>query len=217
MNYQPERKLIAEFGRFLDRKGLVAGCDGNLSLRVEENRILVTPSGFSKGRLSENDLVLVDLDGRPVNGTGKPSSETAMHLFVYESRPDINACCHAHPVYATAFAVIGKELPWDILPEVVLTVGHIPLTNFAPPGTDAVPRSLEPYIADHEAFLLKSHGVLTLGKTMETAINRMETVEHLARIAYIAGQMGTLNSLDRAEIKRLQGVSKTHSERPDYD
>ncbi len=131
-----------------------------------------------------------------------------MHLAVYKARPDILACCHAHPPYATAFSIIGRPLPSNILPEVIVTIGEIPLTEYAPPGTEAVPKALEKHLGNHQAFLLRNHGVLTIGKSLEEAFCRMETVEHYAKIVYIAESRGKLNILDHDEILRLEEIRR---------
>ena len=204
MSYTAERELLVEYGHRLYERGLVAGTDGNLSLLVDHGTILITPSGAAKGRMNADDPVLVSIEGEVLSGKRKPSSEILMHLSVYKNRPDARACCHAHPPYATAFSVTGKELPVNVLPEVILSVGRIPLTEYAPPGTEAVPKSLDPFINDHEAFLLVNHGVLTIGRTMDEAFNRMETVEHFARILYIAGGIGAVNFLEDTEVRRLE-------------
>lgn len=206
MSYANERKLLVDVGRRLYDKGYVPGTDGNLSILVEKSTILITPSGTAKGHLHERDLVLVNIEGNLIAGDKKPSSEMLMHLFAYARRPDIKACCHAHPPYATAFSVVGKQLPANILPEVVLSVGQIALTEYAPPGTEMVPKSLEKFIKNHSAFMLKNHGVLTIGKDLEEAYHRMETVEHFAKILYIAQGSGTIGHLDDSEVKRLEKI-----------
>lgn len=212
MPYESERKLIVKIGRLLCENGLVAGTDGNLSILTEDKKLLITPSGVAKGRLHENDLILVNAEGTILSGDKQPSSELLMHLFVYKKRPDIMACCHAHPPYATAFSIVGKELPPDILPEVILSVGQIPLADYATPGTEAVPKSLEKHIDGHCAFMLRNHGVLTIGLSLEEAYNRMEIVEHFARIIYIAEKVGRLNHLDKDEVKGLKKTRDTKSQ-----
>jgi L-fuculose-phosphate aldolase len=205
-----ERKLIVEYGRRLYEKGLVAGTDGNLSVRLDRDRLLITPSGAAKGSLRDDDLVLVDINGKKLSGKGVPSSEILMHLHVYHLRPDIKACCHAHPSYATAFSIIGTELPPNVLPESIIMVGKIALTEYAPPGTQAVPTVLDRFVKNHDAFLLRNHGVLTIGRTMEEAYRRMEIVEHLAKIVYIAKNSGKLNLLDPAEVSRLEKIREAY-------
>ena len=197
---------MVDFGRRLHEKGFIAGTDGNLSLMVDKDLLLITPTGVPKGYLQEFDMILVNLQGELIAGKKSPSSELPMHLFIYKNRPGIKACCHAHPRYATAFSIIGKALPSDILPEVVLSVGEIPLIPYAPPGTEALPRSLENHIEKHTAFILQNHGALTIGRNLEEAYNRMETVEHFAGIVYIAELMGTVNHLDESEVKRLEKI-----------
>ncbi|RKX28994.1 MAG: class II aldolase/adducin family protein [Candidatus Zixiibacteriota bacterium] len=208
MNYNEQRKLIVEFGRRLYQNGYVPGTGGNLSCRIDKNTVLITPTGAAKGHLCSEELVLIDLEGNQISGNRKPSSEMPMHLFVYNNRPHINAVCHAHPPYATASSIVGKKLPEDILPEVILSIGDIPLTDYAPPGTDAVPKSLKEHINDHCAFILRNHGVLTIGLNMEEAFNRMETVEHFAKIFYISQGAGKINHLDNSEVERLRKISK---------
>lgn len=195
---------IATIGRRLYARGLIAGGDGNVSARIDAGHIIITPSGRSKGILHPDDMVITDMDGCPQDNYARPSSEIDMHLAVYRFRPDAAACVHAHPPYATAFAVAGQALTEQILPEVVLLVGEIPLTAFASPGTEQVAQSLEPFIADHDAFLLKNHGVVTVGETLEQAYNRMETVEHYARILFLSKQLGHTDRLDEKEIARLE-------------
>jgi L-fuculose-phosphate aldolase len=202
-----EREALLQAGRDLYRRGMLAGTDGNLSLRLTDATILVTPSGLPKGRLEAEDLVVVDAEGRHLDGHREASSELPMHLFVYDKRPEIRACVHSHAPHATALAVAGIMPPDDVLPEVVLFVGEIPLTRYAPPGTGAVAQSLEPFIARHEAFLLKNHGLLTIGATLEEAMNRHETVEHYAHILLHARALGRADSIpadDRARLEKLR-------------
>jgi L-fuculose-phosphate aldolase len=201
-----EKRQIVHYGRLLHQKAFVAGFDGNLSIRLPDGNILITPSGASKGFLDEDDLVIISPSGDIISGDKKPSSETPMHIYVYKMRPEVNACCHAHPPYATAFSIVEEALPHNILPEAIVSVGQIPLVEYAPPGTDEVPRTLEKYISDADAFLLRNHGVLTIGEGMETAYNRMETTEHYARIVYLAKNMGKLNPLSADEVRRLEKI-----------
>jgi L-fuculose-phosphate aldolase len=212
-----EKEQIILVGRWLDQKGMIAGSDGNISVRVAPNQILITPGGISKGRMIVEDLVTVDLEGNKINGQRNPSSEMAMHLFTYRSRPDINACVHAHPPYATSFSVAGKPLPNNILPEIVVFVGDIPLTDFAPPGTQAVPKSLDPYIVTNNAFLLKNHGLLTIGKNLEEAFQRHEIVEHYAHILWLAAQLGDIKPLPDEELLRLSSLRAQMLKRPNND
>ncbi len=215
MTVAPElRNQLVEIGRRLATRGFVAGSDGNLSARLPDGNILITPSGAAKGELAPDDLVVIDPDGRPIDGPGKPSSEAAMHLHVYRRRPDIMACVHAHPPTVTAFAATGTALPDNILPEVILFVGKIPMTAYAPPGTDAVPQSLEPFIGEHNAFVLRNHGLLTIGRTVREAWHRHETVEHYARIVALARQLGSPESIPADDIRRLEEMRRQMSTAP---
>jgi L-fuculose-phosphate aldolase len=200
------RSEIVEVGRRLHQSGMIAGTDGNISVRLDDNRIMITPSGVSKGHMKAEDMVIVDVSGRHLQGKGRGSSEMAMHLFVYRNRPEIRACVHAHPIHATAFAVAGLALAEDVLPEVVVFVGGIPLTDYAPPGTDAVPKSLEPFIEKQNAFLLRNHGLLTIGRTLDEAFFRHETVEHYARIVSVARQLGNIHKIPSEDFRRLESM-----------
>ena len=202
------RKEIVNIGRRLSERGLVAGTDGNISVRLDSDRVLITPGGLPKGRLSPDDLVIIDVNGKKLQGRLEASSEMLMHLFVYKNRPEVTACVHAHPPYTTAFAVAGIDLAADILPEVVVFVGTIPLTDYAPPGTDAVPRVLEPHIEKQNAFVLRNHGLLTIGRSLDEAYHRHETVEHYARIVHLARQLGNLNRLPSEDYERLEKIRR---------
>jgi L-fuculose-phosphate aldolase len=209
MIHQIEKQEIVRFGHLLYQKGFIAGSDGNLSIRLNDGNILITPSGLPKGFLDEDNMVVIDPKGKPILGSQKPSSEYLMHLYVYQKRPDIKACCHAHPPYSTAFSVVERVLPANILPEVVLFVGNIPLTEYGSPGTLEVPKTLEKYIAGNDAFMLRNHGILTIGRTLAEAYYRMETVEHYSKIIYIAESAGKLNFLDIDEVKRLEKMRES--------
>ncbi len=202
------RQTIVDIGRRLDQRGLISGTDGNISVRLDDDRIMITPSGLPKGRLAPDDQVIVDQNGKHLQGNRKASSEMLMHLFVYRERPDIMACVHSHAPYATAFAVTGIPLAQDILPEVVVFVGGIPLTDYAPPGTDAVPKALAPHIEHNNAFLLRNHGLLTIGRSLDEAYHRHETVEHFARIVHLARQLGSVDSIPTEDFQRLEKMRR---------
>lgn len=198
------KKEIVEIGRRLYNRGMLAGTDGNISVKLDDDRIMVTSSGVAKGFMTPEDLVIVDINGKKLQGNKNASSEIAMHLGVYQNRPEIKAAVHSHAPFATAFAAAGIELAGDILPEIVVFIGGIPLTDYAPPGTDAVPKSLEPHLENNNAFLLRNHGLLTIGRTLDEAYNRHETVEHYARIVHLARQLGNINSIPSDDFKRLE-------------
>ena len=210
MSYTSQRNEIVAFGRLLYEKGLTSGTGGNLSSLIK-NKLLITPSGLSLGYMEKADLIVLDNNGEKIQGEGTPSSEKLMHLFVYKNRSDIKACCHAHPPYATAFSLTDQKLRSDIHPEAVVTLGEIARTEYAPPGTDAIPRVLENYIKDFDVFILKNHGVLTLGRNMREAYYRMESVEHLAKITYIAERAGKIDFLEKNEVERLNKIRREYS------
>jgi len=168
------RQEIVRVGKLIWERGFVAATDGNLSARLGADRLLVTSSGLSKGFLSTDDLVIIDLEGKPAptyRGRGqRPSSEILMHLEVYRLRPDVQAVIHAHPPLAIAFSIAGVSLARCVIPEVVVSLGGIPRRNMPPPGTAEVPQSIQEAILDHDALILAHHGSLTVGKTLWEAI-----------------------------------------------
>lgn len=210
MTYEAERALMCAVGKLLYDRGYVAANDGNLSMKVEPDRLLVTPSGVSKGRLTPDMLLVTDLEGNVLEGNRHPSSETKMHLAVYRGRPDVGAVVHAHPPVSTAFAVCRRGMETPYLSELVTGLGAVPCTpSFAMLSTDQVPRSVEPYLADHCAVLLANHGALTWGEDLWEAFDRMETVEHTAKIllnARLLGDLVALTQEETAELRSMQGM-----------
>ena len=192
--------------RRLYERGLVAGSDGNVSVRQEDGSILVTPSGLSKVDVTPDDLVVVTLDGRVLEGRHAPSSELRMHLRLYQRRPDIRAIVHAHPPAATAFAVVGESFVAPVLPEVILQLGKVPLLPYATPGSDALADAFEPFVANHDGFLMANHGATTIGPTLATAHRRMESLEHAARILLAARALGTVNELSAVDVQSLRAT-----------
>lgn len=200
------RRSIVEIGRRLWLRGYVAANDGNLSVRIADERLLVTPAGVSKGFLAPDDLVVVDLEGRRLQGRLDPTSELGMHLFVMRARPDVGGIVHAHPPKATGFAVAGVPLAQCTLPEVILSLGSVPLAPYATPSTGEVARSVADYIGTHSALVLRNHGVLTVGSDIHQAYFRMETVEHLAAITLAARALGGESPLSREDVRKLLKV-----------
>ena len=197
-------KEIMEIGKRMYAKGYVVASEGNMSIRLGENRILVTPAGKNKGFLKDKDLVVVDLKGKKVSGNLEPSSELKMQLFVYQKRKDVNAVVHAHAPYSLAFACAHLPLAQNLLPEVIMFLGKIPLTAYATPSTEEVPASLSPFIEKHNAFLLENHGVLTLGKDIYEAYNRLEMVEHLAKVNLLCKILGKSEELSNESLEKLK-------------
>jgi L-fuculose-phosphate aldolase len=199
------RARIVACGRRLDRLGFAPATDGNVSARLGPGRILLTPAGREKGDLGAGDLLVVDPEGKLVEGQGRPSTEAPMHLLCYRRREDVGGIVHAHPPVATAFAASGTPLVAAVTPETVVAVGEIPLVPYATPGTADLARALEPWVDRHDAFLLASHGVLTLGRDVREALHRMERVEHLARVTLAARLLGGPRSLTEEQVVSLLG------------
>lgn len=201
-----QRHALVEFGRMLHAQGFVAATDGNLSIRLDAGRVMVTPTGFSKGMLRPEDMVVVDLEGRKLGGIQNPSSEIAMHLTIYKMRPDVGAVVHAHPCTATGFASAGIALDQPMCSEIVITLGTVPLAPYATTGSMELSESLKPFIPYHEAILMANHGVVTYGCDLHQAYMRMEAVEHYAKIVLAARQLGCTRSLDSRELEKLVEV-----------
>lgn len=197
------RVEICQIGRWLYQQGLVVACEGNLSVRLSGDRVLITPAGACKGRLVPESLLITDLSGAVVSGDGHPSSEMQMHLLYYRLRLDVRAVCHAHPPTATGFAVAGRALEEAVLPEVVAGLGKIPLAPYGTPGTLELCARLEPLVSGHDAILLQNHGVVTCGPDLLTAYQHLETVEQFARILLIAEQLGGPHLLSCADVRKL--------------
>jgi L-fuculose-phosphate aldolase len=197
------RREIVSFGKMLHQGAYVAATDGNLSVRLDEKRILATPTGMSKGALRPSDLVIVDMNGHLIKGCHKVSSEIAMHLMIYKLRADIHGIVHAHPPTATGFAAAGMALNQPLVCEVVIGLGSVPLAKYGTPGTPELPESLEPLISQHDAILMANHGVVAYAETLHRAYMKMETVEHFAKIALVTHVLGRQQLLGDEELRKL--------------
>ncbi len=197
-------RAIVNAGARLVAAGLIAGKDGNISVRLGADRFLVTPAGMGKGRMSADDLITVDLNGRVLGSLGRPSSELAVHLAIYRARPDARAVVHAHPPTATGFALAGEDFMAPLLPEIILGLGGVPLVPYAIPGSEALAANVERSVRTHDALLLANHGAVTLGPTLELALERMETLEHAARIILTARLLGRVNPLTPEQLQALE-------------
>lgn len=197
------RRGIVDVCRRLYERGLIAGQDGNVSVRIASDRVIVTPAGLSKVDVRSADLVELTVGGEKRSGTRAPSSEVAVHLRIYQLRPDVSAVVHAHPPTATGFAVAGEGFERPILPELAYQLGPVPLVPYATPGTTALADALAPYVADHDVMLLANHGAVTVGPTLVLAHQRMESLEHAARIVLAARLVGRVNELTPAQAAEL--------------
>lgn len=205
MDERDARKLIVEIGKLMYDKGYVTSSDGNISYRLGENLILATPTQVSKGRMTEDIMALTDLDGKPLNDK-RVSSEIQMHLLIYRMRPDVNAVCHAHVPHGTAFAAAGLSIDAPILSEVILTLGCVPLTAYGTPSTPELTDALKPYVEHHNALLMENHGVVAYGEDLWQAFDRLETLEHTAKIAILARTLGGANDLPKDAIEKLINI-----------
>lgn len=210
-------KELIEIGHRLYKSAHIVATEGNLSLRCDDESILVTATGTCLGQLKGYDCVHIDYNGKITDGKQEPTSEYRLHLEVYKGRPEINACCHAHPPYATAIGVTDKEFPQTFLPEMVLSVGSIAMVDYATPGTELLAENLRRYLQGHNAFILRNHGVLTIGHNMTDAFHRMEMVEKAARIAYIALTRGKIKPLGQDELDRLERIGKSTKSDRSFD
>ena len=204
---QQLKEQIVEIGRRVYANGYVAAMDGNISARLDDQRIVTTPTMICKGRMTPEALVLVDNQGNKLRPEERsPSSEFAMHREIYRLRPDIRAVVHAHPPFGTGFAVANVALDKPLLSEVILTLGCIPLTAYGTPSTKELSESLIPYIPHHDALLLANHGAVAYGSDLESAYGKMETLEHFAKISLIARLVGKPQELPAAAIEKLLDV-----------
>jgi L-fuculose-phosphate aldolase len=197
------REEIVHYGRMLHQRGFVAAMDGNLSVRLDYDRLLVTPTCVSKGAMRAADMVIVDHRGERLAGRRNVTSEIGMHLLIYRLRPDVRAIVHAHPPTATGFAAAGIPLTEPLVCEVVMGLGCIPLARYGTPGTSELAQTLEPYVPNYDAILMSNHGVVTYGDTLEHAYMKMETVEHFAQIALVTHLLGRQQPLKDVEIEKL--------------
>jgi len=206
------RNDIVEVGRRLWVRGYVASNDGNISVRLDEQRLLMTPASVSKGFMTPDMMVITDLNGVALEAAPgrKPSSETKMHLVVYQNRPDVSAVVHAHPPLSTGFAVAGIPLDRAVLAEVVATLGSIPIAAYGTPSTMELAAAVAPYVKTHDGLLLANHGALALGADLFAAYYKMETIEHFAKVSFVARTLGREHILSTEEVGRLQALRGTY-------
>lgn len=201
---QSVREEMCRIGRLLYDRGYVVSNDGNLSVRLDADRILITPSGVSKGRMEPDMLVITDLEGNILSGDRYPSSEGKMHYMVYRKRPDVKAVVHAHPPVSTAYAICRKPLREPYLAEMVLGLGgEVPVTEFAMLSTDEVPMSVEPFLDDRNAVLLANHGALTWGGSLWQAFDLLEMVEQTAKVCLNVSLLGGGVPLTEEQVSTL--------------
>ncbi|MBV9182062.1 MAG: class II aldolase/adducin family protein [Acidobacteria bacterium] len=205
------RREIVRLGKMLHERGFIAACDGNLSVRLDANRVLVTPTAMSKGAMRSSDLVVVNSAGEKLKGSRAVTSEIGMHLLIYSMRPDVRAIVHAHPTTATGFAAAGIALNQPLVCEVIIGLGQIPLAPYGTPGTPELAGTLEGLIPDYDAILMANHGVVTYGVDLQSAYMKMETVEHFARITLTTHLLGKQQLLNGHDLEKLLRARQTYS------
>ncbi|MCI8459019.1 MAG: class II aldolase/adducin family protein [Clostridia bacterium] len=204
------KKQICDIGKRIYNRGMVANNDGNISVKISENEFLCTPTGVSKGFMTPEYICKVDRDGKVLqaNAGFKPSSEIKMHMRVYKERPDVKSVVHAHPMYATAFAIAGIPLTQPIMPEAVIALGCVPIAKYGTPSTNEIPDAVSEYVQYFDAVLLENHGALTFSDSLLSAYNKMESVEFYAQLLYLSRQLGGPKELSDAQVQRLYEIRR---------
>ena len=210
INEMEIKKLMCEIGKRVYDRNMAAANDGNFSVKISENEFLCTPTGVSKGFMTPEYICKVDAKGNVIeaNGNFRPSSEIKMHMRVYEKRPDVNAVVHAHPSFATSFAIAGIPLTAPIMPEAVISLGCVPIADYGTPSTMEIPDNIEMFLPCHDAVLLENHGALSWGQDLLTAYHKMESLEFYAELLYKAKVLGGAKEFDNENIERLYGIRK---------
>lgn len=200
---QQLREQVVRAGRMMYDRGWIAANDGNITARLDAERILATPAGVCKGTMSPEDLIVCDNDGNKIAGHRERTTEMGMHIAIYQGRSDVRAVVHAHPPISTGFAVAGRSLNLALMPELVVSLGSVPLAEYGLPGTPALVEGMLPYIPKFNAILLANHGAVCYGASLTEAYARMETLEHLAKITLVAEMLGGPKVLPRSEVEKL--------------
>ena len=207
---QEIKELMCDIGRRVYNRGMVAANDGNFSVKLNEEEILCTPTGVSKGLMTPEYICKVNRKGEVLeaNGSFRPSSEIRMHLRVYDKRPDVGAVVHAHPSFATSFAIAGIPLKQPIMPEAVIALGEVPIAEYGTPSTDEIPDRLEKYLPYYDAVLLESHGALTWSSDLLAAYMKMESLEFYAELLYKATMLGGAKEFDQEQVTKLYEIRR---------
>ena len=204
------KKQICEIGKRIYDRGMVASNDGNISVKIAENEFLCTPTGVSKGFMTPDYICKVDADGNVIsaNGNFRPSSEIKMHMRVYKQRPDVKSVVHAHPIYATSFAIAGVPLTQPIMPEAVIALGCVPIADYGTPSTNEIPDAVEKYLQHFDAVLLANHGALSYSDSLLSAYHKMESLEFYAELLYHSKALGGPKELTGPQVKKLYEIRK---------
>ena len=204
------KKQICDIGKRIYDRGMVAANDGNISVKISDNEFLCTPTGVSKGFMTPEYICKVDAEGNVLqaNGTFKPSSEIKMHMRVYKQRPDVKSVVHAHPIYATSFAIAGIPLTQPIMPEAVIALGCVPIAEYGTPSTNEIPDAVEKYLQYYDAVLLANHGALSYSDSLLAAYHKMESLEFYAELLFKSKQLGGPKELSDAQVQRLYEIRR---------
>ncbi len=204
------KKQICEIGKRIYDRNMVAANDGNISVKLSDNEFLCTPTGVSKGFMTPDYICKVDKDGKVLqaNGNFRPSSEIKMHMRVYQERPDVKAVVHAHPMYATTFAIAGIPLTQPIMPEAVITLGCVPIAKYGRPSTMEIPDAVSEYVQYFDAVLLENHGALTYADSLESAYYKMESTEFYAQLLYQSRQLGGPKEFTPQQVEELYEIRR---------
>lgn len=204
------KKQICDIGKRIYDRGMVASNDGNISVKLSDNEFLCTPTGVSKGFMTPEYICKVDAKGNVLqaNKGFKPSSEIKMHMRVYKERPDVQAVVHAHPMYATSFAIAGIPLTQPIMPEAVIALGCVPIAEYGTPSTEEIPNAVAKYLQHYDAVLLENHGALSYSDSLLSAYHKMESVEFYAQLLFLSKQLGGPQELSQAQVERLYEIRR---------
>lgn len=204
------KKQICDIGKRIYDRGMVAANDGNISVKLSDNEFLCTPTGVSKGFMTPEYICKVDAEGNVLqaNGSFKPSSEIKMHMRVYKQRPDVQSVVHAHPIYATSFAIAGIPLTQPIMPEAVIALGCVPIAEYGTPSTNEIPDAVEKYLQHYDAVLLANHGALSYSDSLLNAYHKMESLEFYAELLFKSKQLGGPKELSNAQVQRLYEIRR---------
>lgn len=202
MNYNLQRELLCKICKLLFDRGLVAGTDGNISMRLGENHMLITPSGVCKGFLEEKMLLVQAFDGHVVEGTLRPTKEAALHIAYYHARKDVGAIIHTHPPYTTGFAACGEPVPMNVVIELPALIGKTAVAAYAPPGSEELVTEVQS-CTHSNVILLKNHGVITVGSDLIEAFVRMDMLENAAKTIVNARILGTVSPIPQSEVDKM--------------
>lgn len=204
------KEEICAIGKRIYDREMVASNDGNISVKLNEHEFLCTPTGVSKGFMTPEFICKVNEKGEilEANSGFKPSSEIKMHMRVYQKRPDVRSVVHAHPMYATAYAIAGKALTQPIMPEAVISLGYVPLAKYGRPSTEEIPDAIEAYLSHFDAVLLENHGALSYADSLLAAYHKMEAVEFYAKLLYLSTQVGGPQEFSPKQVEELYEIRR---------